>query len=80
MIVLHAGVEGGALLLWGETPAELESPGKSRRRKAKIPPGASLPYGAGGPHLSVALIEALPDFVIPHNAFETVVVCDTWRM
>ena len=74
MIVLHAGVEGETLLLWGETPAEDENPPRSKRRKSKTPSGAALPFGAGGPYLSVALVETLPDFVIPHNAFEKMIV------
>src|SRR2546423_747188 len=58
MIVLHAGVEGETLLLWGETPAEVESSSKSRPRKAKTARDEALPFGAGArgrPRVSQAM-------------------------
>jgi SNF2 family DNA or RNA helicase len=63
MIVLHAGVEAGQFLLWGEAPVDSQTvPRKRRGRKAKVAPAPPLPYDAGPERLTVAL-EAVPGFV-----------------
>jgi SNF2 family DNA or RNA helicase len=61
MILLHAGVESGQLLLWGETPSD-SGPISAKRRwqTAKALAAPLLPYDAGAANLSAALAEALP--------------------
>jgi hypothetical protein len=57
MVVLHAGVNEGRFLLWGETP--LEAPvARPRARRSKEQPTSALPHDAGVEQLSTALREA----------------------
>lgn len=62
MMVLHVGVDGGQLLLWGEAPAEPAPPlpgrrGRTERGRSRTAP-PYLPYDAGAERLSAALVEA----------------------
>ncbi|MBI1902030.1 MAG: DEAD/DEAH box helicase [Planctomycetia bacterium] len=53
MIVLHAGMEDGRLLLWGESPAANSH--APREKKRESPRAAALPYDAGAKRLAGAL-------------------------
>src|SRR5437867_437557 len=56
MLVLHAGMAEGELLLWGETPTEGPlAPTKQRGRKLKTSAAQPLPYGATAEQLASAL-------------------------
>ncbi len=56
MIVLHAGVGGNGLVLWGERPVgEAVRPAKRPGRKPRIPRPAPHPFGAAAGDLEVAL-------------------------
>ena len=62
MIALHAGIIDGEFLLWGETPAEVDTPKpKKSKYKGSLRTGLtlakSLPYDAGVERLSTALKE-----------------------
>jgi SNF2 family DNA or RNA helicase len=64
MIVLHAGVEDGQLVLWGEAPAEA-LPSRRRGRKARAgtgPVAHPSPFDPGADRLVAALNEAVPTF------------------
>lgn len=78
MIVLHAGVEGGQLLLWGETPLEPAPPrpgrcGHAKRGRLRTAPPL-LPYDAGAERLLAALGEAGIGFKANRGRTETVIV------
>src|SRR5207244_1080673 len=57
MIVLHAGLADGRLLLWGETPlaGEPAVPARKRGRQPKVPAAQPLPYDAGEARLREGL-------------------------
>ena len=56
MIVLHAGICDGRLLLWGETPAQSGAAPPGRRgRRPKVPRPERLPFDAGTEGLRAAL-------------------------
>jgi hypothetical protein len=56
MIVLHAGLGAGGLVLWGERPVgEAVRPAKRPGRKPRIPRPAPHPFGAAARDLEVAL-------------------------
>ncbi len=58
MIVLHAGVEGGAFLLWGEVPLDREgTPPERKGRRGSAQTSPPLPYDAGADRLVEALGE-----------------------
>src|SRR5215470_1861608 len=67
MIILHAGLEGDRLLLWGEAPAAPLAPAG---RKTKADPGGPLPYDAGAAHLAATLITVLPGRALPGGGGE----------
>ena len=75
MIVLHAGALEGQMILWGETPLELQSPpDRSHRRKQKksgtLSAAEFLPYDAGKDRLRAALQEAGVGFPVSRKSFE----------
>jgi hypothetical protein len=72
MIVLHAGIADGHLLLWGETPPS-EGAVPRRGRKGRMPAAQPLPFDAGPDRLG-ALGEALPHLRLPSNAAEAIFV------
>jgi SNF2 family DNA or RNA helicase len=55
MIILHAGRVGKQFFLWGESPAENETPVVRRGRKPKNPTVKPYPYDSGVENLSSAL-------------------------
>lgn len=55
MIILHAGRVGKQFFLWGESPAEDETPVVRRGRKPKTPIIKPYPYDSGVENLSSAL-------------------------
>ena len=56
MIVLHAGLGAGGLVLWGERPVgEAVPPGKRPGRKPRVPRPAPHPFGATAADLEAAL-------------------------
>ncbi|AKB26876.1 Helicase, SNF2/RAD54 family [Methanosarcina siciliae T4/M] len=55
MIILHAGRVGKQFFLWGESPAENETPPVRRGRKPKKPVAKPYPYDSGVENLSSAL-------------------------
>ncbi|WP_269849992.1 hypothetical protein [Methanosarcina horonobensis] len=55
MIILHAGRIGKQFFLWGESPAEIETPVVRRGRKPKNPISKPYPYDSGVENLSSAL-------------------------
>lgn len=55
MIILHAGRVGKQFFLWGESPAENETPVVRRGRKPKTPIVKPYPYDSGVENLSSAL-------------------------
>ena len=73
MIILHAGIRGGHLLLWGETPSE--SAAAPAKRRGRPPTTArrilQLPYAAGAESLSAMLAEAT-GLSVNHATAETV--------
>ncbi|MDD3581522.1 MAG: DEAD/DEAH box helicase [Desulfobacca sp.] len=59
MIILHAGWYDHQLVLWGETPSDLASPGpKPRGRQSKVPKPPKLIFDAGAERLNQALGES----------------------
>ncbi len=60
MIVLHTGIEGEGLLLWGERPlGDAEArPARRRGRKPRIPRPAGHPFAADAEALAAALAAA----------------------
>ncbi len=63
MLILHAGIDNGHFMVWGETPAEVPAgqPGRTSTPTDSPP----YPFDAGPMRLAVALIEALPGKPIP---------------
>jgi hypothetical protein len=61
MIILHACLEDGQLLLWGESPPASPSPTARRRRQPKVPQPRSYPFDPGVGQLAAAIADALPD-------------------
>ncbi len=56
MIILHAGMMGDELLLWGEQPLQMDSaPSKRRKRSSKVVGSALFPYGTPEQELLLAL-------------------------
>src|SRR5262245_17205158 len=68
MIILHAGMDDGRLLLWGETPAE-PPPSKPGRKPRQVEP-QRLPYDVGPGGLAAAFMEALPGRALPGGGGE----------
>ena len=60
MIILHAGLEDGQLLLWGESPNPEFSPASPRGRKPKVPQPKRFPFHPGIEPLAAALAGTLP--------------------
>jgi SNF2 family DNA or RNA helicase len=70
MIVLHAAVFEGQLILWGETPIDpTQSLLRNRTRKKKIIPVKNFPYDAGMEGVQNALAEAGIRFPMKRNSF-----------
>ena len=66
MIILHAGLDAGQLLLWGEVPGDLPAARPGRKPKADADEEPSpYPFDAGGIQLAMSLISALPGQSIP---------------
>ncbi len=63
MIILHAGIDNGHFLLWGEAPAEVPTPRPGR--KPKDAPPQPYAFDAGAIRLAGAFIEALPGQPLP---------------
>src|SRR5215208_8047564 len=76
MIILHAGIRRGRLLLWGERPAEAAAaPARRRGRPAtKARRASPLPYAAGADALSAALAAAALDSAVNQAPAETAIV------
>ncbi|MBI1918053.1 MAG: DEAD/DEAH box helicase [Planctomycetes bacterium] len=66
MLVLHASVINGQLLLWGETP-----PAGPKRRRTKSSGSAPSPLDPGGDRLLQAITEALPEHTSDRGEVET---------
>ena len=64
MLVIHAGIEHGRLLLWGESP---ESEGASSKKAAKGTGAPRSPFDSGFVKLLEACSHAAPDLQ-PHEA------------
>src|SRR5207249_8697589 len=58
MLLLHAGLDEGQLLVWGETPPEMPARRGRKPRRSSAP--WPLPFGAGADPLAAALAEVLP--------------------
>lgn len=73
MIVLHAGVYAGRVLLWGETsaPSEAALPTRRRGRRPEVSHPPSLPYDPEAKGLSAALREAGFRFAADKKRIET---------
>src|SRR5215207_7203224 len=76
MIILHAGILRGRLLLWGEQPAEEEAaPARRRGRPStKACKASLLPYAAGDGALSAALAAAALDSAVNQTSAEAALV------
>jgi SNF2 family DNA or RNA helicase len=76
MIILHAGVRYGRLLLWGEQPAETAVTSTKRRGRpaTKARRASPLPYAAGADALSAALAAAALDPAVNQAPAETAIV------
>jgi SNF2 family DNA or RNA helicase len=75
MIVLHAGIESGRLLLWGETSQEDAAPSSKRRRpeKRRATTALPLPFAASESHLNECL-QAIATGVIRSQKAEAMIV------
>ena len=76
MILFHAGVHKGQVLLWGEAAAqsseEQDQPIKRRRGRTASKSGSQpYPYDAGAERLSAALLEAGIDFTLDKEQTRT---------
>jgi SNF2 family DNA or RNA helicase len=60
MIILHAGLEDGQLLLWGEAPPADPPSAAPRGRKPKVPRPGPFPFDPGADRLAAALASAVP--------------------
>ncbi len=60
MIILHAGLEDGRVLLWGETPPAAPAKSAPRGRKPKSPQPRPFPFDPGAQPLADAVADALP--------------------
>jgi hypothetical protein len=74
MIVFHAGMIEGQMILWGETPAgqqlaPTKPPRRKQIRKDQIIPAEVFPYDAGMEGLQTALIEAGVNFPVKRKSF-----------
>jgi SNF2 family DNA or RNA helicase len=74
MIVFHASMIEGQMILWGETPAGPHlAPSRNLRRKEnrkeQIIPAEVFPYDAGMKGVQTALIEAGVDFPVKGKSF-----------
>src|SRR5438445_8686242 len=75
MLIVHAGIKEGQLLLWGEAPPEAQTVLPKRGRgKTKAPQPPRLPYDPGPECLSTALGAALPAFSASSGAAESAVL------
>ena len=70
MIILHAGLEDGRLLLWGETPPAALTKTATRGRKPKSPPPRPFPFDPGAQQLADAVADVLPDAAKSPSAAE----------
>ena len=61
MILLHAGLEDGRLLLWGESPSAALSRTAARGRKPKVAQPRPFPFDPGAGQLAAAVADALPE-------------------
>jgi SNF2 family DNA or RNA helicase len=68
MIILHAGIDNGHFLLWGEMPGDVPAPRSGRKPKNTLP--HPYPFDAGANHLAGALIETLPGQPLPGGSGE----------
>jgi SNF2 family DNA or RNA helicase len=59
MIILHAGLEDGQLLLWGEAPAA-DLPPAPRGRKPKVAQPGPFPFDPGAARLTAAVADTVP--------------------
>jgi SNF2 family DNA or RNA helicase len=60
MIILHAGLGDGQLLLWGEAPPADVAAAAPRGRKPKAAHGGPFPFDPGADRLIAAVARALP--------------------
>src|SRR2546421_43908 len=60
MMILHAGLTGGRLLLWAETPAAEKPAAKGRGRPSKSSTAQPLPFAARPEVLTAVLQANLP--------------------
>src|SRR5215212_4800640 len=76
MIIPHAGIRRGRLLLWGEQPAETAAVPAKRRGRPSTKAWRSSPllYAAGADALSAALAAAAFDSATNQASAENVVV------
>ena len=72
MLILHAGLNEGRFLLWGETPLPPDAPRPRRGRKAKTATAQPLPFGADAEALTTALQDLLPDLAAVRDKPESV--------
>ena len=74
MIVFHAGMIEGQMILWGETPVgphliPARPPRRKQNKKGKIIPAEVSPYDAGIERLQTALLEAGVGFSVKGKSF-----------
>src|SRR5215213_7953766 len=76
MIILHAGIRRGRLLLWGEQPAETAVTSAKRRGRpaTKARRASPLPYAVGADALSAALAAAALDSAVNQAPAEIAIV------
>jgi SNF2 family DNA or RNA helicase len=60
MLVLHAGLEDGQLLVWGESPPPALATGAPRGRKPRAARPRAFPFDPGADRLAAVVAEALP--------------------
>jgi superfamily II DNA or RNA helicase len=60
MLILHAGLEDGQLLLWGESPPSAPFPAAPRGRRPHVAQPRPFPFDPGADPLAAAVAGALP--------------------
>jgi SNF2 family DNA or RNA helicase len=60
MLILHAGLEDGQLLVWGESPPADPLPAAPRGRKPRVSQPKHFPFHPGTEYLAAALAGPLP--------------------